>query len=349
MNLIDVLLFQDRRQLLNLLKDYDDASYNANSKREMVEILYPKLINKNELTAKFQKLSNDAKRISLSLCYDRKLLLSEEELRGYTPKLKEGVFKKQINELISAGILFTYEGNNFLIPKQIKNELVLQFKSTINEDTFILPIGRGVSEEIEIINDLFYLIDIVAEQRLPLTKNGMVHKKDYQLIMKGFCIKEELPNEKWRFGYGRRFSQYPDRFSLIYDFCFDKGWLREDRGDLTLGQSVEALYQLKLEEFMKDIVKYWLKLYKRPIPSISLLYHLLLDLLNEGEGLEEQCIITSLSPFVEDYYFDRKEDIIQKRFLEMLNHLNLVKKVEIEGFCCYTIGPANKYAYNVEW
>ncbi len=347
MNLMDVLLFQERRQLLKLLKG-DVEGFNANSKREMVEMLYPKLMNKNELKSKFQKFSNEAKRIALSLCYDKKLFLSKEELRGYTPRLKESDYQEILNELISAGILFSYEANNFLVPKQIKKELVRQFKLTIEEDVLILPTLIDENNEIEIINDLFYFIDIVAEKSLPLTKMGMIHKKDYQQIMKGFSIKEQLPNDKWRFGYGRRFSQYPDRFSLIYDFCFDKGWIKEEAGKLILGQRVEELFELKLEEFMQDLIKYWLKAYKRPIPTIRLLYPLFLELLKEGEGLDENCLISAFSSFVEPYYFDQKADIIQKRFLQMLTYLNIVKKVEVEGICCYTLGPAKNYVYNTQ-
>ncbi|MCD8511436.1 MAG: hypothetical protein LRY73_17280, partial [Bacillus sp. (in: Bacteria)] len=40
--------------------------------------------------------------------------------------------------------------------------------------------------------------------------------------------KEEIPSEQWRFGYGRHFNVYPDCFSLLYDFCYNQGWIMEE-------------------------------------------------------------------------------------------------------------------------
>ncbi|UTW69738.1 hypothetical protein KHA80_01315 [Anaerobacillus sp. HL2] len=66
MDLMDVLLFQDRKQLGNLLKEYD-TSFNEHSKREMIEVLYPSLINTYQMNNKYLILPDEAKRIILAL------------------------------------------------------------------------------------------------------------------------------------------------------------------------------------------------------------------------------------------------------------------------------------------
>lgn len=343
MNLMDVLLFQDRNELIKLLKDEDVVACNINSKRELVEMLYPMLVNLDHVTDRYNRLTNDAKKMALTLCYDQNSLLSKEELNGFVPHLKESSFLEMLEELTANGFLFTYINRNYLVPSQVKKELRRTIKMRIKEETLILPNDPNGQSEITIVNDLFVLIDYLVEKPLSLTKAGVLYKKDFQEIMKQFSYKEVLPKEQWRFGYGRRFAQYPDRFSLIYDYCFHKGWIVENDSTLTATKRVEELYEMRLPELVKSIVTYWHKLYRRAFPTVGLLYELLLDSLNEEEGLEVEFLVSFLSPFVKEYYFDTKEDMIIKRFLNMLIYLDIVKKIENSVFVGVTVGPSMKY------
>jgi hypothetical protein len=326
---------------MKLLKD-NNSRFNDHSKREMIEVLYPMLINKNQLDQRFQLLSNEAKKVILTFCLSDKLVLSKEELKGIVPKLEQQHFVALISELKQNGMIFTDAEKNFIIPIQIKKELVGCFQDSVEMHSVILPSRHVQKTDLLIVNDIVTFIDILTERALPLTKNGLLHKKDFQIIMKQLSSPENLPNDKWRFGYGRRFSQYPDRFSLIYDFCFDREWITEKDEQLQISNRVEELQNIKLKDFLNAIVNYWLKLYRRPIPSINLLYKLILTSLKEGEGVEEEYLISMLSTFVDEYYFDTKEDIISKRFLTMLIHLQVIEKVEFGDYRGYTLGPASR-------
>ncbi|OIJ14798.1 hypothetical protein BKP37_07415 [Anaerobacillus alkalilacustris] len=339
MNLMDVLLFQDRKELGKLLQGID-SNINVHSKREMIEVLYAELTNFHQFSKKFQLLSNDAKRIALTLCFDEKLFLSKEELFGFVPKFDQESFHALVEELTSCGILFAYANKNYLIPIQIKDELIRCFKMNMDVHSFIFPSLEETNVEMEIVNDILSFIDIVVDSPLPLTKNGLIHKKDFQAIMKQFSIKETIPDEKWRFGYGRRFSYYPDRFSFIYDFCFNRKWINETDGTLVIGEKVNELESLKLDIFIQSLVNYWLTLYRRPIPTIKLLFKLFMGLVEDGNGIEEEGIIYEFTPLVTDYYYDTKEDVIKKRFINMLVNLNIIKPIERNGLRFYTVGPA---------
>ncbi|MCT8138906.1 hypothetical protein H1D32_15015 [Anaerobacillus sp. CMMVII] len=341
MNLMDVLLFQDRNELIKLVKEREVA-FNLNSKRELVEVLYPMLLNSEHISAKFDSLTNEAQKIVLALCYDQKLFLSKEELYGLTPSLDTITFQKVIEELTANGFLFCYVNRNYLIPSQIKKQLVRSIHLKIEDYRLVLP-ATALDAEISIVNDLFVFIDYVQEKPLSLTKTGVIYKKDFQSMMNHFRYKETLPNEQWRFGYGRRFSQYPDRFSLLYDFCFENGWLLEKEGVLTVQPCVEDLYDMRLPQLMKSIITYWQKLYRRPFPTVRLLYQILLDSLTEGEALEEEPLISFLTPFVNEYYFDNKEDIITKRFFYMLEYMDVIKRVEFHNISGFTVGPSLKF------
>lgn len=342
MNLMDVLLFQNQTELAKLLKD-TQSSYNEHSKREMIEVLYPLLVNGEKLRERFQLLSAEAKRLVLTICYDEKLFLSREELYGIVPRVDDSVFRQLVKELTTSGLLFVYLDKNYLIPSQLKKGLVRCFQQNISNHSLMLLSSSNKNNELFIINDLFTFIEIIEERPLPLTKNGLLYKKDFQQIMKLFHQKEFFPNEKWRFGYGRRFSQYPDRFSLIYDYCFYRGWITEHDGKLTLGTKINELHDSKLTECINGLVVYWLKLYRRPVPAIGLLYKLLISSLKEGEGLEEEFIIKELSPFTDEYYFDTKEDVIKKRFLNILSFIDVIKRIETDSFQGFTVGPAKVF------
>lgn len=342
MNLMDVLLFQNQTELVKLLRD-TQSNYNEHSKREMIEVLYPLLLNKENLNERFQQLTVAAKRIVLTICYDDKLFLSKEELYGIVPKVDNLAFLQLLKELTTSGLLFVYLNKNYLIPSQLKKELINCFQRNIDDNSLILPSSSHTDNQLYMVNDLFSFIDIITERALPLTKNGLLYKKDFQRIIKLFHRKEVLPSEQWRFGYGRRFSNYPDRFSLIYDYCFYRGWITEKDGNLAIGPRVNELHDSKLTECMHGIVRYWLKLYRRPVPAIQLLFKILIDSLKEGEGLEQEFIIAELTPFVDEYYFDKKEDVIKKRFLNMLCSLDIIIKIENNSFQGFTIGPAKAF------
>ncbi|WNF38045.1 hypothetical protein RJD24_06340 [Bacillaceae bacterium IKA-2] len=342
MNLMDVLLFQNQTELVKLLRD-TQSSYNKHSKREMIEVLYPLLLNKENVSERFQQLTSAAKRIVLTICYDDKLFLAREELYGIVPKVDNLAFLQLVKELTTSGLLFVYLNKNYLIPSQIKKELIKCFQQKINENSLILPANNQINNQLYMVNDLFSFIDIIEEQALPLTKNGLLYKKDFQQIIKQFHRNEPLPSDQWRFGYGRRFSNYPDRFSLIYDYCFYRDWITEEDGNLAIGPKANELHDSRLTECMNGLVRYWLKLYRRPVPAIRLLYKITLDSLKEGEGLEQEFIIAELTPFVDEYYFDSKEDVIRKRFLNMLCSLDIIKMIEDDSFHGITVGPAKAF------
>jgi hypothetical protein len=342
MNLMDVLLFQDRNELIKLVKERD-VSPNINSKRELIEVIYPSLVNVEHLSKRFRCLSTAAQNMALALCYDKKIMLSKEELNGFSPHLKGKPFDELMEELTKNGFLFSYVDRNYLVPSQIKKGLLRLIQKRLEDDRLILPPFSNEDREITIVNDIFAFIDYVAGQPLSLTKTGVMYKKDFNLVMKDFSYKEELPKEQWRFGYGRRFSQYPDRFSLIYDFCFYKGWLSENESILTVQKQVEELYNMRIHELIGSIIIYWQKLYRRPFPNVSILYEIVLNTLKEGEGIEEEHLLATLSPFVTEYYFDKKEDVVKKRFINVLMYLNVIKKVELNYFIGYTVGPSLKF------
>lgn len=335
---MDVLIFQDRNHLVKLLNNRT-IECNQNSKRELVETLFPELLNAELLQAKFKGLTNNAKVVVMQVCYGERIFFSKEELLALIPKSNLKLHKKILLELVNEGFLFVCSNQNYTIPSQLKQVIIRLFKKPFIESALYGPESpNDETTTIKLVEDLLTFVDYVADKPLSLTKAGSLHKKDYLLLMKKFEVQEELPNEQWRFGYGRRFYHYPDRFSLLYDYCFKNGWTIEEDGQLKVTKKISQLEKMTVTDLMNGLIRYWLKLYKRPVPTIGFLYSFVIDILNEIDTIEESVFVDYLKSFVEEYYFDDAEKIIKARLLKMLEQFQLIKVIEVNNIRCYSFG-----------
>lgn len=341
MNLMDVLLFQKQKELKKLLCG-SNPEINVHSKREIVEFLIPLLMNVDEISNRMRGLSDEARTVLLALSCDEKLTYCNEELLCFVPRSTRSNYLLIYEELMNNGFLFSYVEKQMIVPIQLKQRIIKVFTRKLEEDLIAFPSRENENKLIPIVNDIFSFVEMLAEKPIPITVNGVIYKKDFNRIMDNFSYPENYPNEKWRFGYGRRFANYPDRFSLIYDFCYSKKWIKEEDGFLSVTNESEQLYDLKIYECISSLIQYWLKLYKRNIPIIPCLYKLLVSTIREEKGLDEEVIISMFSPFVEPYYYDDKQAIIRKRLLAMLVHLNVLQKIEVGQLYGYTTGVAKK-------
>lgn len=339
---MDVLLYQDRKHLSKLLKAQQQLANNCNhhSKKEMIEVLFPALINSNLLKDRFEQLSDDEKKVLLQVCYDKRIFYAIEEISAFIPRSQKDRCEEFIRRIINIGFLFQCSNDRYIMPIQLKRETVQLFKQPFKEQVLFVSFSTERDKSIYVVNDLITFIDYVSEAPLSLTKNGSMYKKDFSAIMNRFEVKEVLPTEQWRFGYGRRFNQYPDRFSLIYDYCFKNRWIKEENGYLMVTSQAERLDDLSVSDLLSRLLNYWLKVYKEPVPMIPYLFRFITELLEEGDAIEEDVITDLLLPFVEEYYYDKKDVIIKGRFLKMLEHFQIVTSSEISNLRCYTIGLA---------
>jgi hypothetical protein len=69
-------------------------------------------------------------------------------------------------------------------------------------------------------DDVTQLLHYIYHNEVQLTADGSMYKRFTLQLLSLFGVQEELPAKgEWRFGYGKYFNHYPNRFSLIYDFC----------------------------------------------------------------------------------------------------------------------------------
>ncbi|MGO4888102.1 hypothetical protein ACJ2A9_10115 [Anaerobacillus sp. MEB173] len=331
MDLMETLLFQDRNQLVQLLNTYD-TTCNRNSKREVIEELYPKLLDEGAAQSIFMHLSESAKSLIMQCCFHEKFVFSKVELSAMVTSTGKSNYKKVLNELITVGWLFPTVIDSYVIPAQVKKRLKEVSLLPVLQSALFVPQEDGMDNMFSFCNDLLTFIDYISESSLPLTKTGILHKRDFHIIINQFDKKEEMPNEQWRFGYGRHFHHYPSRFSLIYDYCYMKGWIQESPEQLLVTtDKIKELDRMTPSALMQDVVRYWLKLYKQAVPQFPFLYSYLKACLQEGKAVSTEMVINILRPCISQYYFDSENDIITKRLFGMLNHLEIIRFIDVSG------------------
>lgn len=328
MDLLETLLYQDRNQLIELLNIYDHLPCNRNSKREIIEELYPRLLTVESVNLLYNELSVNGKSLIMQCCFHDHSFFSKIELKAFLLGQDDKQFEFVLNEVQAIGWLYQ-TNDGYVIPYQLK-EQIKQVCLTPLKETELFVSESDSDAVLTFCDDLIVFIDYIAEKAIPLTKSGVLHKRDFQMIMKQFQIQEELPKEQWRFGYGRHFYHYPSRFSFMYDYCYYKNWISELNGSLIVTEYVKQLDKMTPTALMKDVVRFWIKLYKRPIPQLPFLFSFVKESLTPGKAISANVLVETLLPCVKEYYFDSREDIIKKRLINMLKVLEVIA---VEDLC----------------
>ncbi|MCM3747486.1 hypothetical protein M3223_08975 [Paenibacillus pasadenensis] len=218
----------------------------------------------------------------------------------------------------------------FQVPRDLKSRFRESLKSRFSEKLVFVgepPIYRDEQELLAA--DVKALLSYARHHEIQLTRDGYMHRRSLLQVMESFGVREEPPlKAAWRFGYGRRFRDYPERFSLIYDFCFYNKWLEETETELLLTPLGEEALLGRRPAGTEQLYKFWLRLYKGPISNLASIVHWVDELADRwvsADSLREVLI-----PFIKPYYYDTAETVMDSRVLMMMMHLGLLRIGENE-------------------
>ncbi|WP_127530736.1 hypothetical protein [Paenibacillus kobensis] len=177
--------------------------------------------------------------------------------------------------------------------------------------------------------DLVHLLRYVERYEVPTAADGSMYKRNVQQILDHLGVREALPAKgEWRFGYGRKFHVYPNRLSLLYDYAVDSRLLKEEPERLTLSAAgQDRLAQEQTDDTMK-LFKYWLKLYRTPIPNLLSIVHWVDSLARQWVTAES--LQRTLLPYIKPFYYDTAESVFAQRVIAMMLHLGFVRVGEHE-------------------
>lgn len=336
MNLADMLSYADIHELGRIAHTYE-CECNGNSKNELIQSILSTALRREIFEKHIQGLALEDIRFLNSLLFDPRNAFSIEEL---VARVQQSRFQKEDSEewnprdmiikFKKLGWLFNGYSQQtkflFHVPQDLKRRfsdvLSGQFKQSL-KTTSEPNVYRD--EQLLIVDDIFHFLTFISqEQEIPLTAEGSMYKRQLQQILNRLSVQEEMVSKgTWRFGYGRMFKEYPNRFSFIYDYCYYRQLISEHSQTLRLTEDGKARLVEGKKENLAEVYKFWLRLYKNPIPNVQSIVAWI-DRLG-GQWVTMASLGDVLCKLVKPFYYDSSESIVEQRILQMMMHLGLIR------------------------
>lgn len=343
MNLADMLCYADIHELSRIARNYD-CECSSHSKNELIQSILATVNRREVFEALVTNLDAEDIRFLNSLLFERRETFSLEELvarAGQTIENKDEKPDWNPRELITRfkqrGWLFNGYSQQtkylFRVPEDLKrrfSETLARYfakKLVYPED----PPRVYRDEQNMLPDDVMNLLKQLERQELPLNPEGFLYKRQLQQAMERLAVPEEpVAKTAWRFGYGRRFREYPARFSFLYDYCYFQGYIEESGGLLRLTQKGSLAVMEGKKELASDLYAFWLRLYRGPVPNLLSLVHWIERL--AGQWVTTASLAEVICPLIKPYYYDTPQSIFEQRLLPMMMHLGLIRIGADESF-----------------
>ncbi|WP_409346623.1 hypothetical protein [Paenibacillus sp. MBLB4367] len=341
MNLADMLCYADIHELSRIAQTYK-CECNGHSKNELIQTILSAINRRDIFERQMTELTEEDVRFLNSLLFDSRNSFSMEELLarasmskwqqedGQKANSRDMIVKFKRNGWLFNGYLQQTK-SLFQLPDDLKRRfddvLTVQFRKSVQE----LEEAPGVyrDEQQLLLGDILHFLRYVLEQDIPLSTEGFMYKRHLQQIMERLSIAEEpVAKTAWRFGYGRRYREYPIRLSFIYDYCFYHGLIAETGDSLTITDLGRSRLATGQKEPLTEIYRFWLRLYKGPISNIRSIVYWLDKLASRWVTVESLGGV--LYKLIRPYYYDSSESILEARILQMMMHIGLIRIGEDE-------------------
>jgi hypothetical protein len=326
MNLADMLSYADIHQLGQIARNYD-CECDGHSKNELIQTILSTIGRRTCLDAFVQDMSVEDIRFFNSLLYENiegysmeELTLRARQARFVAPGEGIELSRDMIVKYKHRGWLFNGHSQQtrylFHTPKdlliRVGDSLSQRFMSALE----LTDEPAAYRDEQNLLaDDILCLLHIIAHQEVPLTADGTIYKRLLLSMLDSFSVKEQLIGKvSFRFGY---------RFSFIYDYCYYNDLICELDGYLWLTEKGRKRISVLFKEDLGQIFRLWIRLYKGPIPNVLSITNWILRLTTNWVTVES--LIDCLCPLVQTYYYDTPQSILERRIIQMLMHLGMLR------------------------
>lgn len=331
MRITDWLTYTDINQLKQLNRFYQ-CDCNDRSKNELICSLLQRMNRTSLIKEIVKELPREELRFLQLIVLDASGAYTMEELvaKGRAALLgKEGEPRKLIASVLKKGWLFrgySHNTHNFYeIPTDTKERLTNLFIESYDIGNPKVQPDFYRDEENLIIADLYSFLEYLHKDIVRIANDGSIYRNQQKVLLQSLCVIEEPVTGKGpRFGFGRNYHLYPDRFSLIYDYAFYKNYIAEDaQGCLCLTEiGNEKLLKKDVNEG-RHLYRFWIRLYRKPIPNLPIIIQWL-GLLSYSRWIPlDHCFEVS-EEWLAPYYYESVENIFRK-IIQILLHLGVLK------------------------
>lgn len=343
MNFADLLSYADIGELARIAKNYN-CNCNTNSKNQLIQSILVQVGRRDVFESQFSTMTIEDVRLLNSLLFDARDSYTLEEL---TARVKQTQFdskslnqanpRETINRFKQMGWLFNGSSPQtkylFHMPRDLKGRfsdtIIKQMQLQLDVYQETPAIYRD--EQLLMLDDLLYFLRYLSEHQVTLSSDGYMYKRYLNQIMEGMAVKEEqLSRPVWRFGYGRRFKEYPNRFSLIYEFAFDVGLIEEQEHSLRLTEVGSQRVKENMKEDHARLYRFWLKQYKSAIPNLQPIVYWISRMTQHWVTYDS--LKNVICAHIKPYYYDTTHSIFDQRIMMMMMHVGLLRIGEHERF-----------------
>ena len=342
LNLNEMLIYADFQHINNIVEHYQ-CQCDRHSKTDMVQSIIFKLLRKETLNEIIGQAAKEELSFIQLLYLDSRTKYTIEDLLA---KAKQSISLHQLDKrprelvlmALRKGWIFQGVGKKnaliYHVPEDFKSRIIEVIYQKSKENlNYIEQVPFYRDETDLLLSDLQIFLNFVKNEEVLLTGDGNIYKRQQQLLFRLLHIKEEpLKKQAWRFGYGRRYNEYPDRFSLIYDYAFYYKLIDEDAtGELFLTLNGEKWFtDMNPVKEKMNLYRFWLRLYKYPISFLPLIVKYI-DLMAYKEWVQLEAVERFLLFWLKDYYYETRETIFHERIIKMLHHLGALKVGNFEN------------------
>jgi hypothetical protein len=331
MKLSDCVTSADIQTLQKIAKRYDLPCI-VHSKHSLLQEILFTFRSKQFVEVEASKWREAWGAIFVRLCLDNRDVFSVEEIHAMF-QVEDN--RQRLDLALSEGWLFPVTqipGRPcYLIPDELlvamRDALLDYFSGQVSQSMEDPLIYRD--EEYAMVRDIDVFLEYVLHHEVQLTSDGAIYKRFQTQILTLIEVEEEPLEGGWRFGYGRRCHDYPDRFALLYDFSFHHGLIEESTsGYLRITEEAMGWRKLSLAQRQRQLLQFYISLYRRPIPRLPQIIQTIAGI--SPDWVESHSLYLTMSELVPKFYYDEALTVWQTRIIKMLMHLGVIRIGEDE-------------------
>ncbi|MGA8943856.1 MAG: hypothetical protein WB502_14275 [Thermoactinomyces sp.] len=337
MRISEWLTYTGIDQLKQMNRYYGCDSQRSHSKHELIRSLLQHIGKKGQLEKQIARLNDREFRFLQLIMLDQSTAYSMEELlaKGRVAiNGQQGQARQLIVEALKRGWLFPgysrQTQNLYYVPSDLRMQVVeiLLKPYKLEENRLHEPPAVYRDEQHQLLYDLYHFLSFINKEIVRLTVDGAIYKNQQKQLFQTFYIRETpIAGKGPRFGFGRSYHLYPDRFSLLYDYAYYEGYFIEDeKGYLCLTEKGKGKLDKKEKDSQgqdqgKEIVRFWIRLYRRAIPQLPMIIRWI-SLLTYPGWVQKSLVFQAVEPWLKAFFYESKESLFQK-VLKMLVHLGV--------------------------
>ncbi|SHE42866.1 hypothetical protein SAMN05444392_101433 [Seinonella peptonophila] len=333
MKIAEWLTYSSIEHLKRLRSFYCPTSESdPHSKYSLIRTIISQLDNAEKQGALVSQCSEHERAFLELLFLDPAPSFTMEELLGKGRVAIRGADKNPrslVIQALSKGWIFPgYTAKTqglYFIPSDLKQQMIANLVIPYFQEPLLRPPQTYRDEENQLVNDLLIFLRFLQREVVKLTNEGSIYKQQQKKLFQSFVIPEEPLNRSGpRFGFGRSYHLYPDRFSLVYDYALYQGYFIEDQSD-SIRLTEYGLGKVRNREISdgEALYRFWLRLYRRPIPQLPIIVRWI-AMISEAGWVDTAVLYQAVQSWFSPYYYETKENLYQKT-LQMMLHLGMIR------------------------